>query len=111
MTSIQFLAVILIILILIKTLVDFKKNKITLSVFLFWLTFWSITLGIIVIPKVTSFLEDKLLGEGRGTDAIIYFSILFIFFILFKIIVRLEKIKQEITKIVRQLALKEFKEK
>ncbi len=111
MTQLQILVAISIILILVKTVADFKKNKITLSTFLFWLILWLIILITAVMPQVTSFLERRLVGMGRGIDAAIYFSILLIFFILFKIIVRLEKIKQEITEIVCHLALKKPKEK
>ena len=108
MIPVQFLAVILIILVLIKTIVDFKKNKITPSAFLFWLTLWLVILVVVVLPQVTVFLA-MLLGIGRGMDVAVYFSILFIFFILFKIIARLEKMKQEITKIVQEDALQKGK--
>lgn len=111
MTQLQLLVAFLVILPLIKTVADFKKNKITLSVFLFWLILWLVILMVTVLPQVTGFLENRLVGAGRGIDAVIYLSILFIFFILFKIIVRLEKIKQEITEIVRHLALKNPKKK
>lgn len=104
MTPIQILVIGLVILLLIKTLVDFKRNKITSIVFLFWLTLWLIILIVAIFPQVIGFLENRLLGAGRGIDAVVYFSILLIFFLLFKIIARLEKIKQEITEIVRENA-------
>ena len=110
MTLIQFLAVGLVILILIKTIADFKKNKITLAYFLFWMGLWLVILIVAVLPQITGFFA-KLLGVGRGVDVAIYFAIIFIFFILFEIITRLEKIKQEITEIVRHLALKNPKKK
>lgn len=105
MVLVQFLIIILIILILIKTTANFKKNRISLPTFLFWLTLWLVILIIALLPQVTGFLA-KFLGVKRGVDAIIYLSIISIFFILFRIVIRLEKMKQEITEIVRHLTLK-----
>jgi len=106
MTLIQILAIFLASSILIKTIFDFKKNKITLPVFLLWVILWSAIIVVAVLPQVTVFL-DKLLGKGRAFDAIIYFSIFFIFYILFKIVTRLEKIEANITTIIREIALRD----
>lgn len=110
MVLVQFLIIILIILTLVKTAANFKKNKISLPTFLFWLALWLIILVVAIFPQVTGFLAN-LLGVKRGVDVIIYFSVICIFFILFRIVIRLEKMKQEITEIVRHLSLKEPKEK
>lgn len=108
MTLVQILAIGLIILILIKTVADFKKKKFTLSAFVFWMSLWIIILVVAVLPQVTGFFA-RLLGVGRGIDVVVYFSILFILFILFKIITSLEKMNREITEIIRHLALKNSK--
>lgn len=96
---------------MIKTVANFKKNKITLPVFLFWTILWLIIITVAVMPQVTGFLDKLLSGQGRGLDAIVYFSIFFIFFIIFKIIAKLERIEREITEIIRHLALKNPKKK
>jgi len=106
MTLIQFLIAGLIILFLIKTVSDFKKKRISSSNFLFWFFLWLIILITAFIPQVTNFLAE-LIGAKRGTDVATYFSILIIFFILFKILSRLERINQEITEIVRRITFKE----
>jgi len=111
MTLIQFSAVGLAVLILIKTAIDFKKNKVALPSFLFWTILWLVIIVVAILPQVTGILDRLLLGKDRGLDAIIYFSILFIFFIIFKIIVRLKKLEQGITEIIRHLALKNPREK
>ena len=110
MMLVQFLAAGLIILIIVKTLADFKKNKINRRGFLFWLTLWLVMLVMVIQPQVTGFLAG-FLGVGRGIDVAVYFSILLIFFILFKIIADLEKIRHEITEIVRHFALKDADKK
>jgi len=110
MTLIQILAIGIVVLILIKTTSDFKKKRFTLFVFLSWLLLWAIVLTVAVHPQVTNFLA-KLLGVNRGTDLAIYFSIIFIFFMIFRIIISLEKIEREITEIVRHIAFKNKSDK
>ena len=105
MTLVQFLIAGLIILFLIKTVSDFKKKRISRSSFIFWFCLWLIILIVAFIPQVTNFLAG-LIGVKRGTDVATYFSILIIFFILFKIISRLERINQEITEIIRHITFK-----
>lgn len=95
----------------IKTVADFKKNKITSRVFLFWSILWLAIITVAILPQITGLLDKLLSGVNRGLDAIVYFSIFFIFFIIFKIIARLERIEREITEIIRHLALKNPKKK
>jgi len=110
MTLVQFLAIGSVILILIKTISDFQKKKITLSIFLFWLSLWLVVIIVVAQPRITLPLA-KILGVERGMDVTVYFSILFIFFALFRIVTTLEKTKWEITEIVRHLSLKNSKKK
>jgi len=106
MSSIQILIILLSIFTIGKLIFDFKKSKISAPIFLFWLSLWILVLLFVSLPQFVHFLEDILLGSGRGVDAIVYFSIILIFFVLFKIINRLEKTRREITEIVRSNALK-----
>ena len=106
MSLVQFLIAGLITLFLIKTISDFKKKRIGRSNFLFWFFLWLIILIVAFIPQVTNFLAE-LIGVKRGTDVATYFSILIIFFILFKVLSRLEKTDQEITEIIRHITFKE----
>ncbi len=110
MTLVQFLIVGLAILVLFRTILGFKKKKITPKLFIFWLAIWIVVIIVAILPQITDPLS-KMLGVGRGVDVAIYFSILFIFFFIYKIMARLEKIEYEITKIVRHLSLNEPKQK
>jgi small membrane protein len=105
MTLIQFLIISLAFLVLFRTAVNFKKNKITFKLFIFWLAIWGAVIIVAFLPQITNPLS-RILGVGRGVDVAIYFAIVLIFFLLYKIMARLEKIDNEITKIVRERALK-----
>jgi hypothetical protein len=56
-------------------------------------------------PATASYLAN-FLGIGRGADLIVYLSVVVIFYLLFKIFVRINKIEKEITKVVREDAIK-----
>ncbi len=46
-----------------------------------------------------------LLGIGRGADMVMYLGLILIFYLLFKVYVRLEQMDREITQIVRAVTL------
>jgi hypothetical protein len=87
-----------------KLVARFKAGDITRQEFAIWLVFWTLVIAVTLMPKKTDVLA-KLLGVGRGADLLIYISIIVLFFIVFKILVQLEKIDKNITRIVRSSAL------
>lgn len=96
----------IIIFILIKTIISFKKEKlIDRSFYFLWTFFWIIVLILINFTQILSSLS-KFLGIGRGVDFAVYTSIIFIFYLLFVFFQRVKKIEKEITKIVREIAIK-----
>lgn len=106
MLLIQIIILIFIVFMLIKVVSRFKEGILTVKESIIWSIFWIMAAIVIARPSTTAILA-KTLGIGRGVDVIIYLSIVLIFYLLFKIKVRTEKIEQEITKIVREQALKE----
>ncbi len=62
--------------------------------------------GVGVYPQVASWLAIAL-GVGRGADAIVYVALLALFYILFRIFTRIERIERNITSMVREIALRD----
>jgi len=84
----------------------FRQRKIGRTFFLFWLVLWAGFAGVVLFPE-SAVLAARLLGIKRGTDLALYLSVIFIMFLLFRIYVRLESVDQEMTRIVRAVALRE----
>jgi hypothetical protein len=61
------------------------------------------------ISDATSFLAH-LFGIGRGADLIIYASLLIAFYLILRIHLTLARLEQEITQIVRAIALERLTE-
>jgi hypothetical protein len=70
----------------------------------FWIIFWMVVGVIVLYPGITSFFA-QMVGVGRGADLVIYLSIILIFYIIFQLTVKIEKIERNITKIVRTVAI------
>ncbi|MFA6410204.1 MAG: DUF2304 domain-containing protein [Candidatus Buchananbacteria bacterium] len=101
---IKIVIILFILFILWRTFIRFKKSDITSREFLIWLGFWFLVIGATLVPKKTDIIAQWL-GVGRGADLLVYLSIIVLFFIAFKIIVKLEKIDHDITNIVRKQAI------
>ena len=110
MIWLQIIVTLFVIIILFKLFKQRQASKLSISSFLAWLLLWLIVLVVFWQPATASYLAN-FLGIGRGADLIIYLSIIIIFYLLFKIFVHLNKIETEITKIIREDAIKNAKKK
>jgi hypothetical protein len=104
MRPIQFFLLAFVLLALIKAIYSYKKRGIYTLDFLLWTLVWVGTAFIIIFPDTTSYVAH-LLGIGRGADLIIYTSLLVTFYLIFRIHLTLAHLEQEITEIVRAIAL------
>lgn len=84
----------------------FKEGIINLGNFLFWIGIWVLAIFSIFNPSSTNYWAE-LLGVGRGADMLIYVSIALIFYLIFRTNVMIENLREEISKVVREVALKE----
>lgn len=106
MIYLQIIISLFIVAILVKLFRQRQAHKMSPSSFVIWFLLWLAVVVAFWQPDATTYLANWL-GIGRGSDLVIYLSVLAIFYLLFKIFVRLNKIDSEITKIVRKDALKD----
>lgn len=102
---IQIILLFFIIYAVIKVALRYKDKIISLQEFILWTIFWFMVGFVVILPETTS-LVASFVGVGRGVDLVIYISILILFYLVFRILVRLDKIDKDVTKIVRSIALK-----
>jgi len=91
-----------------RAFLRFKDSKITKKELALWAIVWIAAIIVILIPGTTSIVA-KMLGVTRGADVVVYFSIILLFYLVFRVYVKLESIEQEITKVVREVAIKKKK--
>ena len=91
-----------------RLILRFRDSSISLKELIIWSILW-VTIIVVTLLPWTADIIAHIIGVGRGVDALIYFSIVMLFYTLFRISVKLEHIEYEITKIVRNQTLKEKK--
>lgn len=83
----------------------FRERGVAGKEFYLWLVFWIMVIGATVWFKETDVVAE-FLGVEKGADLAVYISVIALFYIIFKLIVKIDKMDRDITKLVRGLALK-----
>jgi hypothetical protein len=91
-----------------RVLLRFKEATISVGAFLFWTSIWVLATLSVLEPEFTTWVANKL-GVGRGSDAIIYISLILLYYLVYRTNIHLENVREEITKLSRIIALKEQK--
>ncbi len=81
-----------------------KEGLLSIAGTIFWIAFWILADIVVFVPDSTTVFANKL-GIGRGTDLITYVAMAIIFFVLFRLHVKLHEIQRDITIVIRKDAL------
>jgi hypothetical protein len=109
MSLIQMLAILFVIFALWRVIIKFKRREIRSTEFLMWLVFW-LAVGVAFVTPESLTKLANLLGIGRGADLVLYVAVIVVFYLMFRIFVRLEKMERHITKVVRKDSLENKKD-
>lgn len=89
---------------LVATFLQYKQQGLSGRAGLFWTLIWLGAWAVVVWPSSTQRLASAL-GIGRGTDVVVYAAIAAIFFLLFRLHVKMETVSRQITQVVRREAV------
>lgn len=103
---IQYLLILFVLFALSRLIARAKAHEITTREFLFWFFFWLCAAIVIAWPNSLNRFAD-ILGVGRGVDVVLYAALVVLFYIVFRIFTRIERIERDITFLVRRKALEE----
>jgi len=105
-TGIQVILLSFIALLIIRTFRRVHEGVVSDIGALGWMLIWIIGAGVVILPDSTSRLAE-IVGVGRGVDVVVYVGMILVFFLIFKLYNRTVTMEQEITRLVRALALKD----
>ncbi len=108
MELLQIFAIIFALFALSRAILRLKDGNLTIREFLFWNAVWVGVLIISFIPNVSTLIAN-LFGIGRGVDFLLIVSVVLLFYIIFRLYVKIEKLEQDLTKLVSKITLKERK--
>ncbi|MCL2156867.1 MAG: DUF2304 family protein [Methanobrevibacter sp.] len=90
----------------------YHSRKTSLQTFILWSILWILLAIFAIVPDSITFFAN-FIGIGRGLDLILIFGLIFVYYLVFRLYLKIEKIDQDITEIVRKVAFdkeKEFKD-
>ena len=102
----QIIALIIIAFFLSRLFWQKQKKQVNANEFIFWLIFWILAATAIISLKWIDKLVANLGFSGSGIDILFYIAVIILFYLIFKLRLRLVKIEKDITKLVRNIAIK-----
>jgi hypothetical protein len=100
----QVIAIILGILAIILSILRFRNGKMSLGMMAVWIIIWLVVIFVAIDPNSTNFLAVYT-GIGRGLDFVLIIGLLLCFYLIFKMYNKIETVEEELTDLVRELAL------
>ena len=89
-----------------RVFLRFRDGIVSFGAFLFWMGLWLMAGFAIIMPGFTTFIAEQI-GIKRGTDVVIYLSLALLFYLVFRTNVMIENLREEISRLIREIALKE----
>lgn len=93
-----------------RTIRQFRQGTLPLAWLFVWIVFWLLVAVVGLSPQTADWLARSV-GVGRGADVIIYLSLMAVFYLVFRLFVKIEHVEREVTTLVRTIALKEEEKK
>jgi len=107
MTVIQFFIIAFALFAISRAIIQFRQGRLPIGWFAFWLLFWILVGITVTLPQVTD-IAARLVGVGRGVDFVIYLSLIGLFYLVFRLFIKIEDVEREITRLVRKLAIEDL---
>lgn len=89
---------------IIKVVARFRTGDLSKKDAIVWVFFWIIASGIVLVPNSTARVAE-LFGIGRGADLVVYVALAGLFFIIFRLMVKIEMLNKDVTTLTRQVSL------
>ncbi|MFA5248112.1 MAG: DUF2304 family protein [Patescibacteria group bacterium] len=103
----QTIAVIIILFFIFRLFVLKKKGNLPAGEFIFWLIFWLLAGASILSLKWIDKLVSDFGFSASGINFLAYLAILILFYLNFRLRLKVEKIDKDITTVARKIALDE----
>jgi hypothetical protein len=91
-------------LIIVRTYGQYKKEIVSRYWLLAFSALWTVIAIAAIIPRATDRVAQAV-GVERGADLFVYAAVLVLLYAVYRLFVRTQKMQEEITELVRQIAL------
>lgn len=87
-----------------KSYVDFRSRRESVQMFVLWTITWLAIVTVSLRPTIITILLSRG-GGNAGIGTFLGMGIVFLFFLLYRVYVKLERLEQKITNLVQEIAL------
>jgi len=101
----QYIALSIILVFIFRLIWQKKKKQLDSKEFYFWFIFWFLAGIFIINIRQIDYIVAILGFSSSGINVLFYISVVVLFYFVFRIRLRQEKIEREITKIVKNIAI------
>lgn len=109
MLFVKILALFFGLIVIAKTLTDFKKKEENWQMFLFWLIVWSSVIIIAFNPSLISIILLKLDNQSITVGQIVGIGFVFVLFVVYRVYVKAHRLEKQMSRLIRKIALKDLK--
>ncbi len=107
---IQALLVVFFLFAVMKVVGRFRAGELTKRGAVLWFVFWLVAAVVVLMPNSTAVLA-QIVGIGRGADLVVYVALASVFFLIFRLMVKIEMLNKDITTLTRKISLQETDKK
>lgn len=108
MGFLQILILLFALFVIVRVSFKYSKHDISAKEWLGWTLFWILAGVAAVLPKTTDLLASTLgLQTGRGVDLAVYISIPALFYLIFRLMAKIDMLQEDITNIVRHVGMEQ----
>ncbi|MFA6423034.1 MAG: DUF2304 domain-containing protein [Patescibacteria group bacterium] len=93
-----------------KTLLDFKKKQESLIMFIFWTVTWAIIIYLGLFPAEIDKTINRLGMNKTGTGTFFGMSLVFLFFVIYRVYHKANRLELKLKDMTMKLGLKDVKE-
>jgi hypothetical protein len=81
-----------------RAVLRFRDKSIKITEFALWIIVWSTVLILVFVPNISDKIASGL-GIQRGTDTVFFIAIMVIFYLIFRVYIKTDKLDKDITRL------------
>lgn len=106
---VQLFSTILAVMVIGKSYTDYKKRNESLVVFIFWALTWLAIVFFAYFPQTIDLISQRFDGQTSGVNRVIGLGLTFLFFIIYRVFVKAERIERQLGQLIKQGAMRDLR--
>jgi hypothetical protein len=90
-----------------KSYVDFRAREESLQMFMLWTLTWAAIVLVALFPWIVDIVIAYSASGRAGLGTVFGMGLVFLFFVVYRVYVKLERVERNLTKTIQELALKD----